>query len=229
MATFLARAIGLSSEPDNPFTDISGHTHEWNIHRVAAAGISIVCNSAGDLFCPEEQITRAQIATFLSCAFQLALDPDFNHNFGDVDDDDVHSAAIATLAQHGISEGCAEGLNYCPDEIVTREQMAAFLHRSVEISNELFGTYAPVTLYDDRGWVGVSYPAEVGTHTAADLAAASMNDAASSIRVAEGYEATICWNDRGTGTCAVLTASVADLNIYGLENRVSWIEVRLLP
>lgn len=228
MATFIARSIGLTGEPENPFSDISGHAHEWNIRRVAAAGISLGCGN-GDKFCPDSPVSRGQMATFLTRAFELALDPEYSHTFGDVDDQNVHEKAIATLAQHGISSGCGNGLNFCPDDTVTREQMAAFLHRAVSISNELFGTGAPVTLYTDRGWVGNVYLADDGTHTAADLNVESMNNVASSIRVTDGYEATVCSGNGGSGTCAVLTASVADLNAFDLGDRISWVDVRKLP
>jgi hypothetical protein len=48
--------------------------------------------------------------------------------FGD-DDGSIHEADIQALAATGITRGCAPDL-YCPDQSVTRAQMAAFLHRA---------------------------------------------------------------------------------------------------
>ena len=50
--------------------------------------------------------------------------------FGDVDNNQ-HLAAIQALAAVGITTGCGD-TNYCPDEPVTRIQMASFLIRATD-------------------------------------------------------------------------------------------------
>jgi hypothetical protein len=54
-----------------------------------------------------------------------------SHQFADVDDGNVFQADIAWLADAGITKGCNPPANtmYCPGANVTRQQMAAFMHR----------------------------------------------------------------------------------------------------
>ncbi len=51
--------------------------------------------------------------------------------FTDVEDDSVFKADIAWLADAGVTKGCNPPTNdkFCPESSVTREQMAAFMHR----------------------------------------------------------------------------------------------------
>ena len=37
---------------------------------------------------------------------------------------------VARLTASGITKGCGEGTNFCPDQDTTRGQMATFLHRA---------------------------------------------------------------------------------------------------
>lgn len=41
----------------------------------------------------------------------------------------AHRAGVGWVADAGITLGCGDGSNYCPDEPVTRDQMATFMHR----------------------------------------------------------------------------------------------------
>jgi parallel beta-helix repeat protein len=47
------------------------------------------------------------------------------------DDGSTHEAYIEAMAEAGITEGCGGG-KFCPRDSITREQMAAFLHRALE-------------------------------------------------------------------------------------------------
>ena len=40
-----------------------------------------------------------------------------------------HAAGVHYMGETGITAGCGDGSNYCPDDAVTRAQMATFLHR----------------------------------------------------------------------------------------------------
>ena len=51
--------------------------------------------------------------------------------FGDVDTGHNFYDAIEAMAASGITNGCGDGSNYCPDDFVTRGQMAAFLARAL--------------------------------------------------------------------------------------------------
>lgn len=126
MATFLARALGLTPIGGTHFADVAtGGPHDRNINAIAEAGISVGC--APDLFCPDDIVSRAQMATFLARA--LELEPIVEASFTDVNPRSVHAQNINAIAAEGISKGCELGL-FCPDDPVTREQMATFLARA---------------------------------------------------------------------------------------------------
>ena len=71
MASFLSRAIRLPAARKNYFTDTAGSVHRSHINRIARAGITVGCNPAGDRYCPQRAVTRAQMASFLSRALKL--------------------------------------------------------------------------------------------------------------------------------------------------------------
>jgi len=131
MATFLVRALGLPVGTAS-FVDVDG-VHVADIGALAAAGITKGCNPAegNTRFCPKDAVTREQMATFLVRALEL---PSAVSDFVDVAG--VHAADVGALAAAGITKGCnpAEGnTRFCPKEPVTREQMASFLSRALEL------------------------------------------------------------------------------------------------
>jgi hypothetical protein len=67
MASFLARARGLSGAAPDAFTDDNGNLHETNINLVAKAGITTGCG--GGKYCPSALVARDQMAAFLRRAF----------------------------------------------------------------------------------------------------------------------------------------------------------------
>lgn len=50
--------------------------------------------------------------------------------FADVPEGSTHEPGIQWAVDNGITVGCAEQGNYCPEEAVSRAQMATFLHRA---------------------------------------------------------------------------------------------------
>ena len=99
---------------------------EADINRLAAAGITNGCGSG--LYCPNSAVTRDQMASFIARALSLA--PTTTNYFSD-DNASVHEADINRVAAAGITNGCAVSL-YCPTQVITREQMAAFIHRALD-------------------------------------------------------------------------------------------------
>ena len=113
------------------FVDIRGNSHRAAIEIIAHLGITRGCNPpANTRYCPDGQVTRAQMATFLARALQLpAADRDY---FGD-DNGNTHEDNINRLAQAGLTQGCATNNRYCPQEVVNRAQMATFLARALQL------------------------------------------------------------------------------------------------
>ncbi len=71
MATFLTRAFGLATTRSAGFADTSGHAHEANIDALAEAGITAGCATDPLRYCPDEEVTGGQMATFLTRALDL--------------------------------------------------------------------------------------------------------------------------------------------------------------
>ncbi len=115
------------------FYDTGSSVHADNIERLAEARITLGCNPpTNDRYCPTEPVTRGQMAAFLTRA--LNLPPDTTNRFTD-DNGSVFEAQIQSLAAARITLGCNPPTNdrYCPDQTVTREQMASFLARALSL------------------------------------------------------------------------------------------------
>lgn len=123
-ATFLVRALELPPGPDR-FGDDDGTTHEASIDALAAAGITRGCSPVR--YCPNDRLTRAQMASLLARALDLPFVA--GDTFRD-DDRSTHERDIERIAAPGITRGCGPD-RYCPSDPVTRGQMAAFLHRAL--------------------------------------------------------------------------------------------------
>jgi hypothetical protein len=124
----MVRALGLAAGPD-AFVDDETSIFEADIDALAAAGISKGCNPpANTQFCPDRALTRAEFASLLVRALGL---PDASDAFVD-DGASVHENSINALAAAGITKGCNPPANtqFCPNDNVTRGQIAAFLRRS---------------------------------------------------------------------------------------------------
>ena len=99
------------------------------VERIADLGITLGCAVEPATYCPEEPVTRAQMASFLQRAFGLVASGSAL-SFVDVGQS-VHTDAIQALAEAGITLGCAVNpARFCPEEPVTRAQMASFLQRA---------------------------------------------------------------------------------------------------
>ena len=113
------------------------------IERMADLGVTQGCGD-GTNFCPNDFVTRAQMAVFLSRAYNLAAGPD--PGFSDVSSDAWYAADVARLAASGITQGCGDGTNFCPGRDTTRAQMATFLHRALNLADDVPPQPASVAL-----------------------------------------------------------------------------------
>ena len=97
------------------------------IERFAALGITGGCG--GGNYCPNDPVTRAQMAVFIEAALEASPAPDCAGMFDDVDvtsPGDLFCRFIEDFAVQGITGGCRPGF-FCPADPVTRAQMAVFL------------------------------------------------------------------------------------------------------
>jgi anti-sigma factor RsiW len=103
------------------------------IEQLAAEGITGGCGG-GD-YCPEQAVTRDQMAVFLLRARHgsgYAPPPASGTMFGDVPAGQWAAGWIEQLVVEGITSGCGAGA-YCPAQAVTRDQMAVFLVRTFSL------------------------------------------------------------------------------------------------
>jgi hypothetical protein len=139
MAIFLERGIhGSSYTPPaatgTVFGDvpISHWAADW-IEQLSADGITSGCG--GGNYCPNNAVTRAEMAIFLlrSKHGSSYTPPAATGTvFGDVPISHWAAAWIEQLAAEGITSGCGGG-NYCPNQSVTRAEMAIFLVRTFDL------------------------------------------------------------------------------------------------
>lgn len=118
------------------FTDVTQFAAE--INAVVQAGLMAGCG--GTLFCPYSVVTRGEMAIFLENAKHLGTQhsmPTPTGVFTDVPVGFPLACWVEQLKADGITSGC-DPLRYCPDDPVTRRQMAVFLLRT-----RLGGSYVP--------------------------------------------------------------------------------------
>jgi len=107
--------------PSNPFAP-------W-IEQLATELITAGCS--GGNYCPTNAVTRAQMAVFLlkSKYGPNLVPPPATGIFADVPVSSPFAPWIEMLAEEEITGGCG-GPNYCPNNPVTRGQMAVFLTKT---------------------------------------------------------------------------------------------------
>ncbi len=130
MAVWMVRVLGEeASRVSSRFGDVdAGAWRAGYVERLAELGVTKGCRSDPLEFCPDDVVSRAQMASFLVRAFELAPASD-PHGFSDVAGG-VHEGNIAALAAAGVTRGCrSEPLEFCPGDSVSRAQMASFLQR----------------------------------------------------------------------------------------------------
>lgn len=138
MAKFIVRAFELPATDTDYFTDDDDSEFEADINALREAGVTDGCNPPdNDEFCPEDAITRGEMAKFLVRALERPL-TDAEEDYFTDDDDSIFEANIDELRNAGVTKGCnpPENDEYCPESNVTRAEMASFLARARELSHE---------------------------------------------------------------------------------------------
>lgn len=125
IASFLVRAAGWPPATGDHFSDDGGSVHEPNINTMFEQGITNGCEAG--LFCPNDRLKRYEMAVFLVRSLD-GLEPGGPDAFTD-DDGRWYEDYVNSLAAAGITLGCSQG-RFCPNDTVTRAQMASFLYRA---------------------------------------------------------------------------------------------------
>ncbi|MCC5947080.1 MAG: S-layer homology domain-containing protein [Nitriliruptoraceae bacterium] len=128
MASFLVRAGNIPPASGSRFTDVPRtHTHHDDINALAAAGYTNGCRD-GSRYCPDDPITRAEMASFLQRV--AGLRESSGSIYADVPASHTHAGAIRAITEAGWTNGCHGGGTYCPSRDVSRQEMASFLRRA---------------------------------------------------------------------------------------------------
>jgi hypothetical protein len=121
-------------QPAHPFAGVPNVFYYDAVRQLVAAGVTGGCSAAPPLFCPDQRVSREQMAVFLLKAKESgSYSPPACGSpiFADVSCASPFAAWIQELVRRRITAGCGPQL-YCPSTSVTREQMAVFLLRTLE-------------------------------------------------------------------------------------------------
>ena len=126
------------------------------MERLAEIGVTKGCNTDPLQYCPDQPVTRAQMASFLVRALDLPPAPPagFTDTAGN-----THEADIDALAAARVTKGCSTTpLLYCPERPVSRAEMATFLVRAIDLIPDSTPALEPARFdysleLDSEGWV----------------------------------------------------------------------------
>jgi hypothetical protein len=97
------------------------------INELVRRGVTAGCG--GGNYCPKTSITRSQMAVFLLATLQgpgWSPPACTSPVFADMPCSSPFAPWIDELVSRGVTAGCGSG-NYCPNDVVTRAQMAVFI------------------------------------------------------------------------------------------------------
>ena len=114
------------------FEDVdANHWADTWIERLYEAGITGGCSTSPMMYCPGSAVTRAEMAIFLLRGMHGSayVPPTATGLFGDVAVGSFAADFIERLSVEGITAGCGGG-NFCPNNAISRAEMAIFLVRA---------------------------------------------------------------------------------------------------
>ncbi len=128
MATFLLRAVGgTPATPSGYFADApAGSWYLPFIESLYDLGITEGCDTNPLTFCPEEQVSRAHITTFLIRSIGESPADAYHGYFTDVPEGAWYTPFVERLFELGIVGGSDDG-TFGPNEIITRAEMAVLV------------------------------------------------------------------------------------------------------
>ena len=118
------------------FTDVSiANPFSPYIEAFYGAGITVGCNQSPLMYCPDNPVTRGEMAVFIERALgNFAPAPSPTGMFTDLPYPGLETFTpfIEEYYNDGITVGCNQSpLRYCPQNYVTRGEMAVFIERAI--------------------------------------------------------------------------------------------------
>jgi len=132
-STYISRTLVLDNAT---FDDVPRWDSSWPyVEAIYREGITTGCSANPPLYCPNNPVTRGQMAVFLCRAAGIAPYDTPAATFGDVPKGSALYGYVEALVQAGVTSGCsANPPLFCPNASVTRGQMAVFLCRAAGIA-----------------------------------------------------------------------------------------------
>jgi hypothetical protein len=123
-------SASVTANVETPFADVpAGYWALDHVQSIWAAGITTGCLSSPLSYCPDSDISRAEMAVYVERGIHGSsyTPPVVPLTF--VDTAGPYQYWIEALRADGITGGCG-GANFCPNASITRAQMAIFLLRA---------------------------------------------------------------------------------------------------
>jgi hypothetical protein len=126
----------------SPFSDVpAGYWAGGWIEQLYADGITAGCATGPLRFCPDNKVSRAEMAIFLMRArYGSGYNPGAatGTTFADVPSSYWAAAWIERSYQNNVMTACATSpLRFCPDALVTRAEMAMLLKKTFNLVSPL--------------------------------------------------------------------------------------------
>ena len=118
------------------FTDISGHWAQNDIIQMSLK--NMVVGYAGSFYYPDKNVTRAEVASFISKYLELDkkdVDIEISH-FTDVLEYNHSYEDIEKVYMAGVFQGYENG-TFLPDALITRQELATVLYRTYQYKTGL--------------------------------------------------------------------------------------------
>ena len=163
MVSIAVAAVPAAAQDGAPYADTPADAfYAAPVAALATAGV-FAGTECDDGFCPDEPIDRATMAVWMVRILDGADPaPVASTRFADVDASHPHAAFVERFAEIGVTHGCGDGTNFCPNGEVSRAHMAVFLSRAYNLPE------GPDPGFDDvpsDAW----YAAEVAKLTASGI------------------------------------------------------------
>ncbi|MDE2754708.1 MAG: S-layer homology domain-containing protein, partial [Gemmatimonadota bacterium] len=124
-------AATAAAQESGPYPDVpSDAYYTAAVEELADKGV-FAATECDEGFCPDDPIDRATMAVWTVRVLDGADPlPVTATRFTDVDAAHRYAAFIERFAELGVTQGCGDGTEFCPDDTVPRAEMAVFLTRA---------------------------------------------------------------------------------------------------
>jgi len=127
-AYMLYHLLGMTVEDGRDFSDINESDHYYDaIETLSARGV--IDGFSDGTFRPLDTLTRGQMSKIISSAFKYQIEVNPTIPYTDVTK--AFRPFVHALSREGITKGVTATI-YGPDRFITRQEMAAFLHRAYQ-------------------------------------------------------------------------------------------------